>query len=147
MATSPPQAGNSSDSSPAPELTEQDRRSLAVATRGDWTVIRLQDASMMDVQVIERLHGQIRQLVEQGCTRLILDFKKVEYISSSMVGVLVALQQDITKRGGGGGRLILSALNNRLAELLRLTRLESMFQVEPDARTALKKVGAPLGKD
>lgn len=130
-----------SDEVKPPQVSPIDE--IRVAQRGNWTVLRLQAASMMDVRMIESLHGFVRNLLDQGHIRLVLDFKKVHYISSSMVGVLVAVQQDVVKKGpDGAGELILTALNDRLVELLRLTRLESMFVVEPDSRSALKKVGA-----
>ncbi len=112
---------------------------MKVAERNGWTVLRLQEPSLMDVAVIEALHQRIRDLIGDGKTQLVLDFKKVQYISSSMVGVLVAAQQEVQT---ANGKLILSTLNERLVELLKLTRLESMFTVAPSARDALKSVGA-----
>ena len=51
-----------------------------------------------------------------------------------MIGVLVGARQAVAR---AGGKLILAALNPRLIELLKITRLEKMFVVEPDVATAL----------
>ena len=93
----------------------------------------------MDAAVIEALGDHINALLSQGRPRIVLDFKKVQYISSSMVGVLVGSRQAAEQ---AGGQLILAGLNERLHELLRLTRLDRMFRIEPDLRTAMKSVGA-----
>ncbi len=110
-----------------------------VSQRGAWTAMRIQEYSLMDATVIESLGDHINALLTQGYPRLVLDFKKVEYISSSMVGVLVGSRQSAEQ---AGGQLILAGLNDRLLELLRLTRLDRMFRIEPDLRTAMKSVGA-----
>jgi len=112
---------------------------VKIAERGDWTVLRITEPSLMDVAVIEQLNEQVEAQLSAGRRKLVLDFKHVQYISSSMVGVLVATNQSVKK---AKGQLILCALNERLLELLKLTRLDKMFKVEPDARSALKSVGA-----
>ena len=98
---------------------------LALESRGDWTVATLTEASMMDVGLIESLHAKVLELAGDGAKNLALDFSRVEYVSSSMFGVLVASREAI---GKGGGRLVLCALNERLAKLLKLARLDQLFE-------------------
>ncbi len=93
----------------------------------------------MDPGVIEALGAHVDHLLGQGRVRLIIDFEQMQYISSSMVGVLVGARQSVAK---AGGELILAGLNRRLHELLRITRLEKMFTVEPDLATALGRARA-----
>ena len=110
---------------------------VRLADRGEWTVVRIEEPSMMDVKVIEALHARVAALLGGGRLRLVIDFEEVLYISSSMVGVLVAARQDVAK---AHGELVLCGLNGRLLELLKLTRLLPMFTIEPDARAALEGV-------
>lgn len=109
---------------------------MSVRERDGWTAVRLNEASLMEPAVIEALNAHVEQLLAQGKNRLVLDFKHVEYISSSMVGVLVGTRQSVTRTGG---QLILCGLRPRLHELLRITRLERMFIVEPDLSHAMKR--------
>ena len=110
-----------------------------VYERDGWTVLHLKEASLMDPSVIEALGTHVEQLLAQGCKRLMIDFQMVQYISSSMVGVLVGARQSVDK---AGGKLVLCGLHPRLHELLKLTRLEKMFTVEPDVATALEHLGS-----
>ena len=41
------------------------------------------------------------------------------------------------------GRLVLAGLNRRLNELLKITRLDKMFTVEPDVQSALAHAVQP----
>lgn len=119
----------SDSSNPPPALP------IEVKKRGAWTVVRFTEASLMDVKLIEALHARVLEVVAGGSTQLVLDFSQVEYISSSMFGVLVATREAVAK---AGGTLVLCALNERLNRLLKLARLDSIFTVAPDVAAATK---------
>ena len=128
------------DPKPAPDSPASAGEKLPVDIRdkGAWTVVRLREPSLMDPAVIEALNTHVESLLARNRSRLILDFEQVQYISSSMVGVLVGTRQSVAK---SGGELVLCALNPRLLELLKITRLDKMFVVEPDLRAALERTG------
>lgn len=107
-----------------------------VEEREGWTLLRLREASLMDPSVIEALATHVEKLLSEGKRRLIIDFEHVQYISSSMIGVLVGARQSVLREQG---KLILCGLNRRLHELLKITRLEKMFVVEADLRSALER--------
>ena len=105
-----------------------------------WIVLRPLEASLMNLDVIESLGQQVESAVAgatQGASgRIVLDFSHVRYISSSMVGVLVGARQQVD---AAGGRLVLCGLNDRLRELLRITRLHRMFTVVPTLHDAVDR--------
>ena len=127
-----------SDAAPA-SGPDDEKLPMSVARRGDWVVLRPKEAGLMDPVVIDLLGDRLKALVAGGEANLILDFKHVQYISSSMIGTLVAAR---TAALGAGGKMALAGLNDRLAQLLKITRLDKMFDVYPDARAALEAVGA-----
>jgi anti-sigma B factor antagonist len=102
--------------------------------RGGWTVLHLLEASLMSPAVIDALGAHVERLLGEGKKDLVLDFAQVQYISSSMIGVLVGARQSVSKTGG---RLVLAGLNPRLRELLKITRMEKMFTQAPDVETAV----------
>ena len=112
---------------------------MKIARRGDWVVVRPEEASLMDPEIIETLGDKLASLLAGGEKNIVLDFKVVQYISSAMIGTLVGTRQSVT---AAGGAFILAGLNDRLLLLLKITRLDKMFAVHADARTALKSVGA-----
>jgi anti-sigma B factor antagonist len=107
---------------------------VAIDQRGGWTVLRLMEASLMSPAVIDALGAHVERLLGEGKKDLVIDFAQVQYISSSMIGVLVGARQSVAK---AGGRLVLATLNPRLRELLKITRMEKMFTQAPDVETAV----------
>ncbi len=83
--------------------------------------------------------GRIKTLVDAGNANIVLDLREVETINSSMIDALLAARQ---ATGLEGGKTIFCGLNDKLAQLLKMVKLDKMFTIEPDARTALKNVAA-----
>ncbi len=59
-----------------------------------------------------------------------LNLKKVYYIASVGVGVLVSLLRTIKENNGN---LLLSNLNNDLVELFRITHLDKIFTIQTES--------------
>lgn len=119
-----------------PELDPAKLLAARIEEREGWTILRLREASLMDPSVIEALSGHVEKLLGEQKRKLMIDFEQVQYISSSMVGVLVGARQSVMREKG---KLVLCGLNRRLHELLKITRLEKMFVVEPDVEAALAR--------
>ena len=111
---------------------------LKTALRGDWIIVRVTEPSLMDTRLIEQLGEAMRSLIDAGHIRIVLDLSRVEYISSRMVGLIVDQHQ---AANSAKGQLVLCGLSDKIVELLKLTRLNKMFRVEPDLQTAADKLG------
>ncbi len=82
----------------------------------------------------EDLVEQIGKLVDGGLRKVIIDFSKVEHISSHGLGVLVRLHRTMDDRHGD---VKMACLKGMIAGALRMTRLDKMFQIYPDVESAL----------
>ncbi|MBZ0173418.1 MAG: STAS domain-containing protein [Phycisphaerales bacterium] len=78
-------------------------------------------------------------LLDDACTGLIVDLGHVEVLTSAGIGTLVRLHKRMEERKG---RLAVCALNEELAELFRLTRIDRLFVLTDDRNTALRELGA-----
>ena len=79
------------------------------------------------------LHRSIRSLVLEKKTQIILNLAGVTFIDSCGLGELVASQVSVENKGG---EIKLIGLTDQLQELLRATRLLSVFDTyanEPEA--------------
>ncbi|HJT77049.1 MAG TPA: STAS domain-containing protein, partial [Gemmataceae bacterium] len=74
-------------------------------------------------------------LEEAGSRSLVLNFGRVEYLSSSLVGVLVALHK---KLEAAGGRLVLCGVHGQPAEVLDTMRLTRLLNIRGDEQEALQ---------
>jgi len=112
-------------------------RRLETANVGDVTVVRFVDRRILDEVNIQEIGQELFQLVEQeGCTRLLLNFADVDFLSSAALGKLITLDKKVKAKNG---RLKLSNLRPELFEVFAITRLNRLFEIEEDESQALAK--------
>ena len=84
------------------------------------------------------LRDIVRGLAEKGHKAVVLNLGEVHYVDSSGVGELVKAHTTIRNQGG---QLKLANLNKRIHDLLELTRLSSVFDIQKDEASAIKSFG------
>jgi anti-sigma B factor antagonist len=80
----------------------------------------------------------VRDLAEKGHKAVVLNLGEVHYVDSSGVGELVKAHTTIRNQGGN---LKLANLNKRIHDLLVMTRLSSVFDIQKDEGSAIKSFG------
>jgi anti-sigma B factor antagonist len=85
------------------------------------------------------LRKKMRELVDAGSRRIVLNMADVTYIDSSGVGELVAAYTTVT---AAGGELKLSILGKRVHELLYITKLCTVFESFEDEASAIASFSA-----
>jgi anti-sigma B factor antagonist len=80
----------------------------------------------------------VRDLAEKGKKAIVLNLGEVQYIDSSGVGELVKAHTTIRNQGG---QLKLANLNKRVHDLLEMTRLSSVFDIQKDETSAIESFG------
>lgn len=84
------------------------------------------------------LRDTIRELVEHGHTRILLNLDKVEFIDSSGIATLV---NALTYVRDHRGDVKLLNLRHNIHDLLQLTRLNTVFQIFDEERAAVSSFG------
>lgn len=82
----------------------------------------------------QELGDAVRDLLDHGARKVIINFSRVSYLDSSGVGELVGCYTAIKNRGGD---LRLCGLNARISSLIRMTSLHSVFVVTDTEDEAL----------
>jgi anti-sigma B factor antagonist len=80
------------------------------------------------------LRKTIRELLDEGRTKIVLNLADVNYIDSSGIGELVTAFTTVKKNGGN---LKLLHLTKKVHDLLQLTKLFTVFDVYSDENTAI----------
>jgi anti-sigma B factor antagonist len=80
------------------------------------------------------IRNAVRDVLESGAKKLILNLADINYIDSSGVGELVSSYTTTVNRGG---KLKLLRLTHKLRELLTITKLLTVFEIFEDEKTAL----------
>ena len=81
------------------------------------------------------LRRVIRDLVDTGHRKIVLNLEDVDYIDSSGIGELVAAHTLVET---AHGELKLLNLTRRVRDILQITRLFTIFDVQNDESTALR---------
>jgi len=111
--------------------------------------IKMQTASrqMGDISVVDvrgritvgegniMLREVVAGLLEKGNKRILLNLQAVEYVDSAGLGELVRTHTTLQKEGG---QLKMVNVNPRVQELLKVTSLHKVFDVQKDEASAVR---------
>jgi anti-sigma B factor antagonist len=102
---------------------------------GDVTILSLQGYLDMDVNTL--LRTAIRNAIDEGRNKIVLNLSNITYIKSSGIGELVS---SFTKVRAAGGTLFLCGLTKRAHDLLSITKLFTVFDVSDDEEAAIAQL-------
>ena len=87
----------------------------------------------LNVTTTDQFNQAIQAHLDQGRTKIIIDCRHVDYISSLGLGSLVALQARLRKKGG---EVKLAALFGTAAEAIRIVGLDKLLGIYGDLEFA-----------
>lgn len=93
----------------------------------DHTVQATLNGTMTLGTSLKMFESQLRSEISNGARRVILDMESLTYMDSAGLGVLVLMNAELANQGG---TLILRAVNERVRELLHLTRTDAILNLE-----------------
>ncbi len=89
---------------------------------------------VVDEEVVQRLSEELAALAATG-RKVILNFSKVEYLSSSVLGKLINFQRRLKEHGG---ELRLCCIHPSIYEIFEITRLNTLFDIYRTEEEALE---------
>jgi anti-sigma B factor antagonist len=106
---------------------------------GDVTIVALTGRITLG-DGTARLRDAVRQVLERGRNKIVLNLAEVMYVDSSGLGELVHALTSVRR---GGGQLKLSNLQALTRDLIQITRLYTVFEAFPDDDSAVKSFDHP----
>ena len=104
---------------------------------GDVQVVEFLETSVLDQLAIERIRRAIADLVDKtGVPKLVISFENVRHISSAMLGVLVSVNKSASAKGG---QIRLAGLNDNIAQVFKMTKLDKVMKIYDSSEKALVK--------
>jgi len=104
---------------------------------GDYTVIEFITPSLMDPIVLENTAQALYKIIdEEDKRKIIMDFEKVQYLSSQAIGIVLAMYKKLNSLKNS--KLILCSVGPKLMELIKLTRLDRLLTIKATQKEALK---------
>jgi len=113
---------------------------LSLEYRGEVVVATLTDEKILDENQLQGLEGSFLPLIEQTPgIQLIIDFSNVKFLTSSVLGLLIRISKKVYETDGA---LRLCSIGPKILDVFRITRLDKIFEIMPnadDAMVGLKK--------
>lgn len=109
---------------------------ITTSKQDDILFIQVQDPRLLEEARIQQLEKEILASIDASSEdRVVLDFSKVEFMSSSMLGKLVQVHK---KCQGFKVKLKLASVSPDIREVFKITRLDKLFDIEKDVESARK---------
>ncbi len=117
------------------------KRIMELETRGEVLVVRFDAPAIGAAANLEQLGHELRDIIlQKQPSQMVIDFTRVSFFSSQMLGLLV----DVWRRlKDCGGTVVISGINPNLTRVFRITSLDKVFDFYPDTDTALKALARP----
>ena len=93
----------------------------------DQTVEVALNGTMTLGTALKMLESQIRSSISDGARHVILNMESLSYMDSAGLGLLVLINAELA---GQSGTLTLRSVNQRIRDLLTLTRTDSILKLD-----------------
>ena len=108
-----------------------------------YSVVEFRTPSMMDPVILEEIGQEMYRLVDaEDRRKIILDFERVQYLSSQAIGIILTLHKKMSALKNS--QLVLCGVGPKLMELLKITRLDRILTIKPTQEDAVKVFSMPL---
>lgn len=118
---------------------QQPTADMSVKQLGAVTIVEFLDRRLIDTARIESLGQRVQELVEKSnAIKLVMSFEKVEYLSSTMLNVVIAIDNAVKKKKG---KLAIANLHPELQKvftLMKLNKVMTLCKTTDDAISAMK---------
>ena len=107
-----------------------------IVEQDDVVVLSLSGKIMGGPEASE-INGKINQLIDDGKLKILIDLKEVEWMNSSGLGILI---DAVTVLKNNNGTLRLVNVSDRIKNLLKITKLDTVFDIRDsigDAKESL----------
>lgn len=106
---------------------ERPSADMSVRQRGAVTIVEFLDRRLIDTARIEALGEKVAEVIDAAPNiRLIISFEKVEYLSSTMLNVLIGIENAVKRKKG---QLALTNLDPELQKVFTLMKLNKVMTI------------------
>jgi len=110
---------------------------MKVQHKAVGTVCVLEIEGEIDAEHCPKLKKVLAAARNEKSSHFIIDFKKVGFIDSTGLGILISLMRHLKENGG---QLRLVGLQDQVRSIFEITRLFRVFDLSKDVESALKEI-------
>ncbi|HSW47202.1 MAG TPA: STAS domain-containing protein [Phycisphaerae bacterium] len=111
--------------------------SLTIDRQDGICVVEFEDRKILEEMVINQIQEKLTNLIAaESPPRVLLNFRKVEHLSSAALGVLITISKLVAERQG---QLVLANIHPQIFEVFKITRLNKLFNIQGTTDKALRE--------
>jgi anti-anti-sigma factor len=114
---------------------------LAFEECSDVTVVRVKEARLT-YPVLSSFFSEVRQRVDDGARKMVIDLGAVTYLDSASIGCLMDVHRLLQEKGGA---LRLSGLQPRVETMISMTGVHKIVPLHREEEDALAEFGVGRG--
>ena len=107
-----------------------------IATEGDIDVVHVSEPKMA-YATLEELQSALRDRIEAGTRKMVIDLASVSFLDSFGIGVIVATARKMSEKSG---QLKLCGVGDRVMMSLTITRLDRTLDIVADEQEAVRSL-------
>ncbi|MDA0838052.1 MAG: STAS domain-containing protein [Planctomycetota bacterium] len=116
-------------------VAPEKKSKLMVQNMGEVRVITIMEARITEMSDIRDIGDELMsQLETQEKPQIVLDFGKVTYLPSAMIGKLTAMHK---KAKSYKGTLKMCSIAPGVMQIFKITKLDKVFDIQPDVSAAI----------
>ena len=105
---------------------------MEVEEKDGKRIIRLE--GRVDALCTPLLENKLHELLQEGHTKIVIDFGRVDYISSAGLRFLLSATK---KAKAAGGMLMIASLHDEVMEVIKMAGFERILHIYPNEIKAL----------
>ena len=106
---------------------------LSVEERGDVRIVRVKE-SKLTYPALSSFFAEVRQLVDGGTKKLLIDLSAVSYVDSASIGCLMDIYRLMQERGGA---VKLAGVQPRVETMISMTGVHKLIDLHREEQVAL----------
>jgi anti-sigma B factor antagonist len=119
-------------------LIMEEKVDIEINRQQDRAIVVFKSVQVCSAEGIADAGGRVLDYIEKNNPKLVIvDFEKVKFFSSQVLGLLLNIRNRLEENGG---ELLISAINPQLYRVFKITNLDKIFQFFPDRDSAVKQI-------
>jgi anti-sigma B factor antagonist len=106
-----------------------------IANKGGYAIVEM-NGNLIDKNQATPLLDEIQEMINKGTTSFVISMEHFRYLNSNGLNVLVNI---LTKSRKNGGDTTICSINDKIKELLIITKLNTVFTITDDLPAAIKQ--------
>jgi anti-sigma B factor antagonist len=115
---------------------------LAVEESGDVRIVRVRE-SKLTYPVLSSFFAGVRQVIDEGARKVLIDLQSVSYIDSASIGCLMDIHRLLHDKAGA---VKLSGLQPRVETMISMTGVHKIIEIHREEAEALDAFQASRGR-